>query len=454
MNIEELEKIKNKVVLVLGFARSGYKTALVLTKLGVKVVLNASEDLSEDTEALSLEKLGVKLISGGHHLSLLDKIDLIVKNPGIPYNIEILETAKNKNIPIITEIELTSLLFNNRIIGITGTNGKTTTAKLIYEMLSLKNKKVKLAGNIGFPAIEVAYENGEDTILVTEISSFQLNGTEKFKPYISLITNLGEAHLDYHGSKENYQNIKKRIFKNQDKNDFLVLNIQDKNNYEVEKINANIIYYSSKNDKNADAYVESGWLKYKNTDIFEISKVKLPGQHNLENIINATIVAILENVSIADIQKIVYNFIGVEHRLQYIGDIDGVKYYNDSKATNPVSTLKALSGFERNVILIAGGKDRGINFQELASELHKVKLLICFGESKNILINLAKKNNIKYIEASKVDNATIIAFKKSENGDTVLLSPACASWDQYKNFEVRGQEFIDTFNKIKNKELN
>lgn len=454
MNIEELKKIKNKVVMVLGFARSGYKTALVLSKLGVKVILNSNEDLTNDNNALYLKRLGVKIVSGAHPLTLLDEIDLIVKNPGIPYSLEILGCAKDKNIPIITEIELTSLLFNNKIIGITGTNGKTTTTKLIYEMLSLKTDKVKLAGNIGFPAIEVAYESGEDVTLVTEISSFQLNGTEKFKPHISIITNLGEAHLDYHGSKDNYQNIKKRIFKNQDKNNFLILNIKDKLQYDINTINTNIIYYSTTNNKNAEAYVESGWLKYKGLSIFEISKVKLPGEHNLENIINATIVAMLEGISIADIQKIVYNFTGVEHRLQYIGEVAGVKYYNDSKATNPTSTLKALAGFEKNIILIIGGKDRGINFYELIPELHKVKLLICVGETKQILVNLAQKNNIKYIEASKVDDATINAYLNSEAGDVILLSPSCASWDQYKNFEVRGQEFIDTFNKIKNKELN
>ncbi|MBF0710017.1 MULTISPECIES: UDP-N-acetylmuramoyl-L-alanine--D-glutamate ligase [unclassified Gemella] len=450
MNQVELDKLKNKNILILGFARSGYKTALILNKLGINVTVNASDDLSDNEQAHELRNLGVKIISGEHPLELLDETDLIIKNPGIPYKIEFLQRALEKNIDIITEIELASTLFNHNIIALTGTNGKTTTSMMLYEILKKEKENTYLAGNIGYPAIEVAYENEESANIVMELSSFQLNGTINYRPHIAIITNLGEAHLDYHGSKDEYHNMKKRIFRNQSKNDYVILNVKEKKYYDNTEIKSQIIYYSTSGDSDLEAYVKNNKFLFKGKEVFEISKIALPGEHNIENSINAAIAAQLEGVSIENIQEVLYNFQGVKHRLQYVGEHRGVKYYNDSKATNPESTIKAMSGFDRNVILIAGGKDRGIDFKELESILPKVKELICVGESKEILYSLGLENKVSSHKAERVADAIQLASSLAYAGDVVLLSPASASWDQYPNFEERGNEFIENFEIIKN----
>lgn len=455
MNKEFLKELRKKRILILGFAKSGYQTAKVLNKLGVKVTLNSKEDLTNSKKAKELENLGVKVISGEHPLKILDNVDLIIKNPGIRYDIEIIKRAIDKKIKIYTEVEIAYRLFDNRIIAITGTNGKTTTTTLTYKLIKTKYNNAKVAGNIGFPLIKQAYENEKnDAPLVTEISSFQLNGTEFFKPSISVITNLGKAHLDYHGSVENYHNIKKRIFKNQDENDILILNIKDKLLYKDDNIKAKILYYSIDDDEKADIFIKNQKIVYKNDNIIDITKILLPGRHNLENVITAVLISLLEGVKKEQIQRIVYNFVGVEHRLQYLGEVKHIKFYNDSKATNPESTVKAITGFKDNIILIAGGKDRGIDFSELKPYLSRIKLMICIGESKNILEKLAKSNNVKCMEAIKVEDATILAYQNAKENDIILLSPACASWDQYPNFECRGKEFINIYKKIENKENN
>lgn len=448
-----LDELRNKCVLVLGFARSGYKTAQVLNELGVSVILTASDDLTNDDKANELKKSGVKIVSGSHPIELLDKVDLIVKNPGIKYSINFLQEAIKRNIEIITEVELSYLLFNSNIVAITGTNGKTTTTTLIYEILKLENSDIKLAGNIGYPTIEVAYENENNSTIVMELSSFQLNGTNKFKPHIAIITNLDESHLDYHGTIEEYHFMKKKIFANQDENDYLILNIDHKKYYSNDKIKSKIIYYSTKHNENADVYVKNNFVIYKNEKIFDITKVKLPGEHNLENSINATIVGLLNNVDINNIREVLYNFSGVKHRLQFVGEIKGVKYYNDSKSTNAVSTVKALGGFDKNVILICGGKERGVDFSGIFEEKEKLKYVICIGETKEKLYSLAKNKNLNVIKANKVSDATELANEISECGDIILLSPACASWDQYKNFEERGEEFLNIYEKIKNRRV-
>ena len=439
--------LEDKKILVLGFARSGYSTAKILKKLGYDVVLNAFDDLSTDEKAIELKNLGVKIVDGGHPLELLDSIDLIVKNPGIKYEIEFLQKALEKNIDIITEIELANTLFNIDMIAITGTNGKTTTTQMTFDILKAANKDVYLAGNIGYPSIEVAY-NHQNSLIVTEVSSFQLQGTKYFKPSVAAITNLGVGHLDYHGSIENYRNAKRNIYKNQTKDDVLILNINEKEKYEMNKINSDVIFYDTKENPEADVFVRNNMVVYKDVELFDITKMSLPGMHNVENAINAALISHLKGAAIEIIRNVLYSFSGVKHRLQYVGDHNGVKFYNDSKATNPVATTTALSGFEKNIILICGGKDRGIDFKELIPFFPRIKAMVAVGESKEILFDLATTNGVVCHKAIKVDDATILANKLAESGDIVLLSPACASWDQYKCFEARGDEFIATFEKI------
>lgn len=439
--------LEDKQILVLGFARSGYSTAKILKKLGYNVILNAFDDLSTDSKAIELKELGVEIVDGGHPLELLESVDLIVKNPGIKYEIEFLQKAIEKNIDIITEIELANTIFNIDMVAITGTNGKTTTTQMTYDILKEAGKDVYLAGNIGFPSIEVAY-NHPNSLIVTEVSSFQLQGTKYFKPTVAAITNLGVGHLDYHGSVENYRDAKRNIYRNQTKDEILILNIKEKEKFDLSKINSNVIFYDTINNEEADVSVRNNMVIYKDVELFDITKMSLPGMHNVENAINAALIAYFKGASIDAIRNILYNFSGVKHRLQFVGEHNGVKFYNDSKATNPVATTTALSGFEKNIILICGGKDRGIDFKELIPFFPRIKAMVVVGESKEILNDLAITNGVDCHKAIKVDDATILANTLAESGDTVLLSPACASWDQYKCFEDRGDEFIATFEKI------
>lgn len=439
--------LKNKKILVLGFARSGYSTAKILKQLNYNVIVNAYDDLSKDVHANELRDLGIPIIDGGHPLYLLDEIDLIIKNPGIKYQIDFLQKAIEKKIDIITEIELANTLFNVDMVAITGTNGKTTTTQMTYDILKQSNKDVYLAGNIGYPSIEVAY-NHPNSLIITEVSSFQLEGTKYFRPSIAAITNLGEGHLDYHKSIENYRNAKRKIYRNQLDTDFLILNIKEKDKYNISEINSNIIFYDTKFNTDADVYIKDNMVMYGDVELFDSTKLTLPGLHNVENGINAAVIAYKKGADIESIRNVLYNFSGVKHRLQYVGENKGIKYYNDSKATNPVATINALSGFEKNVVLICGGQDRGIDFHELSPYLNRVKTLVVVGESADILKSLADKNNVNCIKAIKIDDATEKASKIAVSGDIILLSPACASWDQYKSFEVRGDEFINTFKKI------
>ncbi len=439
--------LEDKQILVLGFARSGYSTAKILKKLGYNVILNAFDDLSTDSKAIELKELGVEIVDGGHPLELLESVDLIVKNPGIKYEIEFLQKAIEKNIDIITEIELANTIFNIDMVAITGTNGKTTTTQMTYDILKEAGKDVYLAGNIGFPSIEVAY-NHPNSLIVTEVSSFQLQGTKYFKPTVAAITNLGVGHLDYHGSVENYRDAKRNIYRNQTKDEILILNIKEKEKFDLSKINSNVIFYDTINNEESDVSVRNNMVIYKDVELFDITKLSLPGMHNVENAINAALIAYFKGASIDAIRNILYNFSGVKHRLQFVGEHNGVKFYNDSKATNPVATTTALSGFEKNIILICGGKDRGIDFKELIPFFPRIKAMVVVGESKEILNDLAYSNEVTCHKAIKVDDATILANTLAESGDTVLLSPACASWDQYKCFEDRGDEFIATFEKI------
>ena len=439
--------LEGKKILVLGFARSGYSTAKILNKLGYDVILNAYDDLSSDAKAIELKNLGVEIVDGGHPLELLDNIDLIVKNPGIKYEIDFLQEAIKKNIDIITEIELANTLFNIDMVAITGTNGKTTTTQMTFDILKNAQKDVYLAGNIGYPSIEVAY-NHPNALIVTEVSSFQLQGTKYFKPSIAAITNLGIGHLDYHGSVENYRNAKRNIYKNQTKDDILVLNIKEVEKYKVSEINSQVIFYDTKEDPEADVFVKNNMVVYKDIELFDITKISLPGMHNIENAINAALISYIKGADISTIREVLYSFSGVKHRLQFVGEHKGVKFYNDSKATNPVATTTALSGFENNIILVCGGKDRGIDFKELVPFFPRIKAMVVVGESKEILFNLATTNGVECKRATKIDDATFLANKLAKRGDIVLLSPACASWDQYRCFEERGEEFIATFEKI------
>lgn len=450
--MKETTKYLQKKVLVLGLAKSGVSAASLLNKLGAFVTVNDIKPLSENPEAQGLLEQGIKVICGSHPIELLDEgFELIVKNPGIPYRNPLIKGALEKGIPVITEVELAYQISEAPFVGITGTNGKTTTTTLIFEMLKAGNKSPLIAGNIGTVASGVAQEAKVDDTIVIELSSFQLMGIEEFRPEIAIVTNLYDAHLDYHGSKSEYAEAKAAITKNQTEADFFIYNADQE---DVRKMAANsdasLVPFSTTDTYENGAYVEDGAVYFRGEKVIETAEIALPGKHNLENILAAISAVKLKGASNEAIKEVLTSFHGVEHRLQYVATIENRKFYNDSKATNILAASKALTSFSEPVILLAGGLDRGNEFDELKPSMKNVKAVITFGETAEKIERVAKEIGITTIK--RVDNvvtAVPVAFELSNEGDCILLSPACASWDQYKTFEQRGDMFMEAVHKLK-----
>ncbi|TDE73838.1 UDP-N-acetylmuramoyl-L-alanine--D-glutamate ligase [Streptococcus vicugnae] len=449
--MKKIETFENKKVLVLGLAKSGEAAARLLEKLGAIVTVNDSKPFDENPAAQSLLEEGIKVICGSHPLELLDEnFELMVKNPGIRYDNPMVARAIEKNIPVITEVELAYMISDAPIIGITGSNGKTTTTTMIAETLNNGGQSGLLSGNIGFPASEVAQTATDKDTLVMELSSFQLMGTDIFHPHIAVITNLMPTHIDYHGTFEDYVAAKWNIQKNMTAEDFVVLNFnQDLAKELAQKTAAQVVPFST-TEKVAGAYLDGDTLYFKDEAIMKASEIGVPGSHNVENALATIAIAKLSGIANEAIKETLSHFGGVKHRLQALGEVNGIKFYNDSKSTNILATQKALSGFDNSkVILIAGGLDRGNEFDELVPDITGVKLMVILGESAPRVKRAADKANVPYVDAKDVADAARIAYGKAEAGDVVLLSPANASWDMYKSFEVRGDEFIATFEAIK-----
>lgn len=450
--MKQIETYRHKKILVLGLAKSGVTAAALLHKLGAFVTVNDKKPLSENPEAQGLLEQGIKVICGDHPIELLDEgFELLVKNPGIPYHNPMIEGAIEKGIPVITEVELAYQISEAPFVGITGTNGKTTTTTLVYEMLNVGNKAPLIAGNIGTVASGVAQAATEENTIVIELSSFQLMGIDTFTPKIAIITNLYDAHLDYHGTRKEYIEAKANITKNQTELDYLIVNADQEDTMEIARHSkASIVPFSTKKKLTNGAYMDEGWIVFNGEKVMEIEEIALPGVHNLENILSAMAAAKLSGVDNKAIQEVLRTFTGVKHRLQYVTELNGRKFYNDSKATNILATVNALAAFDAPIILLAGGLDRGNEFDELLPYLKNVKAMITFGQTAPKIERVAKESGIKTIKrVDNVDKAVPEAYRYSESGDVILLSPACASWDQYKTFEVRGDIFIEAVHKLK-----
>ncbi len=445
--MRRLNEFPYKHVLVLGLAKSGTKAAEVLLNSNIDVRINDKNAKDTDENVVSLRKKGAEVIVGSHPETVLDGIDLIVKNPGIPYEHRLVELALERGIPVITEVELAyQLAKENPLIGITGSNGKTTTTMLVYEMLKHSGKPVKLAGNIGIAATEVAEQLESGERLLLELSSFQLLGTENFRPKIACILNLHEAHLDYHGTIEAYEAAKAKIFINQTEDDYFVYNADDER---LEKwlalVRAKLVPFSATKVLPFGAWTNGEALFFKGEKIIELDDVLLVGEHNVENMLAAIAIAKLSGATNEGIKHTLRTFSGVKHRLQFVADINGRLFYNDSKATNTLATKKALSSFDTPTILLAGGLDRGEDLTTLIPYMKNVKACIFFGETKEKFQRVAEMAGIDDIHlVQDVVDAVKLAYELSAEGDTILLSPACASWDQYKTFEERGDMFIQT----------
>lgn len=444
--MKNIAQFKGKKILVLGLAKSGYAAAKLLHSLGAEVTVNDSSPLEDNQEAAALLKDNVRVICGGHPEGLLEEgFDLLVKNPGIPYSNPMIKQAIEKQLPIWTEIELAYRISEAPIVGITGSNGKTTTTTLLYHMLNIGDENPLIAGNIGTVACSVAAEAKENEVIVLEASSFQLMGIEQFRPKIAVLTNLYEAHLDYHGDVESYRQAKAQMTKNQLDDDFLIYNADQAHVEEIaENSKAIKIPFSVQGKKMVGISADAHEIYWNGEPFIDRAMIKLPGKHNLENILCAVASAILLGCKKSAIVDVLSSFTGVKHRMQFVKELNGRKYYNDSKATNTLATKSALAAFESPIVLIAGGLDRGHSFEELRPYMNHVKSVVAIGQTKQRLAMFAKSCGVEQVkEATTMENAVQIAEELSAANDIVLLSPASASWDEYKSFEVRGDRFID-----------
>ncbi|MDI3534292.1 MAG: UDP-N-acetylmuramoylalanine--D-glutamate ligase [Thermosediminibacterales bacterium] len=440
---------KGKKVLVIGMAKTGLSVASFLHDHGAEVLVNDIKSRDEVFEEVKiLESMGIKTFTGGHPEKLLDDVNLVIPSPGISLNIPILKEAKLRGLHIISELELGFLFSRARIIAVTGTNGKTTTTTLINEILKNDGKETVAAGNIGVPLIQVAESVSINGYIVTEVSSFQLEATEKFKPKISVVLNITPDHLNRHITFENYVLAKSRIFENQDENDFTVLNADDDIVRDLsQKTRSKVVFFSRKKELDDGVFVKNDVIVIKDKDrlcpVCHSKELGIKGCHNLENALAATAVAWLCNVNLNSLAETLKEFQGVEHRLEYVDTVAGVKFINDSKATNPDAAIKALEAVEEPIVLIAGGMDKGVNFTRFAQSFkNRVKALVVLGETASKIAEAARENGVTCIkEVSTMEDAVDEAFKRAVPGDCVLLSPACASWDMFKDFEERGRIF-------------
>lgn len=443
--MRKVTQFKHKKVFVLGLAKSGYHAAQLLHQLGASVFLNDGKIPDDLSNVNALEKLGVTVVLGEHNAEWLDKsFDVMVKNPGIPYDNIMVKKAEMLNIPILTDVELAYLISEAPILSITGSNGKTTTTTLLYDMLK-ENKKGQayLAGNIGIPSTTVAQKVTKNDVIVMEMSSFQLMGIDTFKPKIATIVNIYNAHIDYHGTRSAYVEAKLNLLKNQDESDYLVLNGDIDESREFAKRTKAQVHYFSKTNETASAYMKDNQLYVFGEVVLNCSDIKVPGEHNLENVLAATLVAKLYGQTNEKIAEAVRQFTGVKHRSQFVKEVNDRRFYNDSKATNILATRMALNGFNEKVILISGGLDRGNEFDELVPALNKVKVMVLYGETKEKMAKVGRSAQVEQIKiVDTLDEAVTVAYQQSQRGDIILFSPSCASWDQFPNFEVRGDRFI------------
>lgn len=433
---------QNKKILVLGAARSGISCASKLIELNNEVVLNDLKE-TDNLEITKLKEKGVKCILGSHPDDLLDSsFDYVIKNPGIRNDHKYVILAKKLNIPVINEVEFAyHLLPKVKLIAITGTNGKTTTTTLTYNILKEEyGLRVKLAGNIGYPLTSIVDTLKDDDILVMEISCQQLANLDTFKPDIALLTNLSPAHIDFFGDYETYQDVKLKLFKNQTNKDLAILNLD---NYDSMKKTSNLkakrMYFSVK--EKADASYLNSNLMYQDEVIMPRNKMFLKGDHNVSNALASIIICKELGVKNETICKVLENFRGVEHRLELVDVINNRKFYNDTEATNIKCTQIALNAFTEPTIIFLGGLERGQDFNELKPFMKNVKLILGIGQCRKRVLEFGNSLGIKTIIHEHLNDAFFDAYKSSESGDVILLSPASASWDQYKECEERGAEF-------------
>lgn len=441
----------NKKIFVFGMARSGYAASKFLAAHASSILVTDSKE-QEIEKVKELNELGVEVAITKEPMELLDETyDVIVKNPGIPRDHPLLKKAKKLNIPVIGELEVGYhyLPKNVKIIGVTGSNGKTTTVTILYELMKEQGLPVHLAGNIGTPLCEIVSDIKEGDFLVLEISDHQLYDLYQLKTDVSVVTNLSEVHLDFNGSFENYLKTKKRIFQNHTKKDLAILNLDNSYVLDISKeIPSQKIYFSSSDEK-ADAYVKDAYIYVHEKPFIELSDIRVQGMHNYENIMCAILATIPFGVTRETILQVLQNFGGVEHRLEFVDRIDEKTFYNDSKSTNNEATITALHSFQDPILLIMGGLERGQDFHELDGSMDHVKVVITLGETKDRIQAYCKERNMDCVVVNTIEETVRAGFDLASPHDIILLSPACASWDMYPSFEARGEDFKKQVEKIR-----
>lgn len=443
-------ELKNKKILIIGMARSGISAAKILNKLGAYIIMNDIKKEETFEEIINDVKPYVNEFVLGKHIMDFSKIDLVVVSPAVPLTIKPIQEALKNNVEVIGELELAYRILDGEFIAITGTNGKTTTTALTGMIFENANFHNHIVGNIGLPVISKYFDVYDETFLITEVSSFQLETIKKFRPKISAILNITPDHLNRHKTMEEYINAKKKVFMNQGEHDYLVLNYDNNYTKNIGKgLNSiNCIYFSRKDIIKNGVYVYGNKIIIddlgEKIEVCDIKDIKILGSHNIENALAATAISYYSGVSPKIIRKTLKEFSGVEHRIEFVKEKNNVKYYNDSKGTNPEATIKAVEAMITPTILIAGGMDKGSEFDELSSKLddNEIKVVILFGETKNKIkesINSISKCEVHIV--NNLEEAVELSNNLSLPGYSVLLSPACASWDMYESYEHRGNEF-------------
>lgn len=446
---------QNNKILILGFARSGYQCAKVLIERGNEVYLNDNkpEDKQDPEKVKELRDLGVKFIFGSHPDDLLDdSFQYLIKNPGVPINHKYVERARELGIEVINEVEMCYRLLPKevKLIAITGTNGKTTTTTLTYNIMKKAyGDKVYLAGNIGYPFSSIFKQVKEGDIIVMEVSAQQGENLVKFRPNVGVVTNFFPAHIDFFNTFEYYKSVKSKMFFNQTEEDVAILNIENKDVMEnLKGIKSKVKYFSSQNEING-IYLKDDAIYYFGEKVIDTNDIKIKGIHNIENCMASIAIAKEFNVSNEVICEVIKNFKGVEHRLEYVATIDGRDFYNDTEATNIKCTQIALSSFNNPILIILGGLERNQVLEDLTPYMKNVKAVLSIGQCRERVREYVESLGIKCITHEYMKDGFKELYDLSDEGDVILLSPATASWDQYKECEERGAEFKELVSKLK-----
>lgn len=435
-----------KKIIIIGMGKTGIAVAKFLGKRGAKVV--ATDEKPFDQWGIEFEQIAKEkwLETGDYNARILTGASMVIPSPGVPPYNDLLVAALKKNIPVFSEIELAYWFLKVPVIAVTGTNGKTTTATLLGEILKRSGKKTFVGGNIGNPLIEYVESSQKEDFVVAEISSFQLQWIEKFRPYVSILLNVTSDHINYHGSFAEYRRIKTRLFENQTKSDYAILNAADSAQEGMaETIRAQIFTFNSGNALQTGIFIKNDIIVFRmsgqSEEQYPLSMINLSGLHNVENVMAAIMAARFCGCSQENIIAAVAAFRGLPHRIEFAGEKNSVKFYDDSKGTNVGSVMRALDTFAKPVILLLGGRDKDGDFETLKPSLAtKAKKVILFGEARNRIESLIG-GDVPTLKKTKLREAIESAYKDAHSGDVILLSPGCASFDEFANYKERGDFF-------------